>query len=101
MLGMSPGRYKEPEHSKAFTLWSTSPEANRVFEKLEYSGTGNLLLNTGPMSRQIKEALDKRNIKLISWWDSQKNADVLEWYASEEGRTYKKELSAAQTGRRR
>lgn len=94
-------RAKNPNAAKLFTLWSTSPEANRVFEKLEYSATGNLLLNTGPMSRQIKEALDKRNIKLISWWDSQKNADVLEWYASEEGRTYKKELSAAQTGRRR
>ncbi|HEX5020660.1 MAG TPA: extracellular solute-binding protein [Candidatus Binatia bacterium] len=92
---------KNPNAAKLFALWATSPEANRIFENLDYSATGNLLLNTGPMSRQIKDALDKRNIKLISWWDNEKNADVLEWYASEEGRTYKKELSAAQTGRRR
>jgi ABC-type Fe3+ transport system substrate-binding protein len=92
---------RNPNAAKLFTLWATSPEANRVFENLDYSATGNLLLNTGPMSRQIKDALDKRKIKLISWWDSQKNADVLEWYASGEGQMYKKELSAAQTGRRR
>jgi ABC-type Fe3+ transport system substrate-binding protein len=92
---------KNPNAAKLFALWSTSPEANRIFENLDYSATGNLLLNTGPMSRQIKDALDKRKIRLISWWDSAKNADVLEWYASDEGRAYKKELSAAQTGRRR
>ncbi len=92
---------KNSNAAKLFTLWATSPEANRVFENLNYSATGNLILNTGPMSRQIRNALDKRKIELISWWDSQKNADILEWYTTEEGRSYKKELSAAQTGRRR
>lgn len=93
-------RARNPNAAKLFTLWSITPEANRIFEKLDYSATGNLLLNSGPMSRKINEALNKRNVKLISWWDSKENADVLEWYASEEGRAYKRELSAAQTGRR-
>jgi hypothetical protein len=92
---------KNPNAAKLFALWGTSPEANRIFESLDYSATGNLLLNSGPMSRQIKEALDKRNIKLISWWDSKKHQEILRWYASDEGRAYSKELSAAQTGRRR
>jgi iron(III) transport system substrate-binding protein len=91
---------KNPNAAKLFALWATSPEANRVFENLDYSATGNLLLKSGAMSRQVSQALDKRNIKLSSWWDSKKNQDLLRWYATEEGRAYSRELSAAQTGRK-
>ena len=52
------------------------------------------------MSRQISQALDKENIKPVSWWDSKKNQDLLRWYATDEGRAYSRELSAAQTGRK-
>jgi iron(III) transport system substrate-binding protein len=91
---------KNPNAARLFALWATSSEANRIFENLDYSATGNLLLRTGPMSRQISEALDKRNIKVTSWWDSKKNQDLLRWYSTEEGRAYSRELSAAQTGRK-
>jgi ABC-type Fe3+ transport system substrate-binding protein len=91
---------KNPNTAKLFALWATSSEANRIFENLDYSATGNLLLKTGPMSRQISQALDKENIKLVSWWDSKKNQDLLRWYATDEGRAYSRELSAAQTGRK-
>jgi ABC-type Fe3+ transport system substrate-binding protein len=91
---------KNPNTARLFTLWATSSEANQIFESLDFSATGNLLLKTGPMSRQIAETLDKRNIKLTSWWDSKKNQDLLRWYSTEEGRAYSRELSAAQTGRK-
>lgn len=92
---------KNPNAAKLFTLWATGAEANRIFENLDYSATGNLILGTGPMSVQIKEAISKRDVKLVSWWDNKKNQEVLRWYASDEGRAYSKELAAAQTGRRR
>ena len=91
---------KSPNAAKLFALWATTSEANRIFENLDYAATGNLLLNTGPMSRQISQALDKENIKPVSWWDSKKNQDLLRWYATDEGRAYSRELSAAQTGRK-
>jgi iron(III) transport system substrate-binding protein len=91
---------KNPNAARLFALWATSSEANRIFENLDYSATGNLLLKTGAMSRQISEALDKRNIKVVSWWDSKKNQDLLRWYSTDEGRAYSRELSAAQTGRK-
>jgi ABC-type Fe3+ transport system substrate-binding protein len=91
---------KNPNAAKLFALWSTTSEANRIFENLDHSATGNLLLKTGPMSKLITEALDKRNIKPVSWWDSKKNQELLRWYATDEGRAYSRELSAAQTGRK-
>jgi len=91
---------KHPNAAKLFALWATGPEANRIFESLDYSATGNLLLGTGPMSRQIKQALEKKNIKLLSWWNNKKNLDLLRWYATPEGVAYNKELAAAQTGRK-
>ena len=91
---------KSPNAAKLFALWATTSEANRIFENLDYAATGNLLLKTGPMSRQISQALDKENIKPVSWWDSKKNQDLLRWYATDEGRAYSRELSAAQTGRK-
>ena len=91
---------KNPNAARLFALWTTSSEANRIFENLDYSATGNLLLKSGAMSRQIAEAVDKRNIKLTNWWDSKKNQDLLRWYSTEEGRAYSRELSAAQTGRK-
>lgn len=91
---------KNPNAARLFALWTTSSEANRIFENLDYSATGNLLLKSGSMSRHIGEAVDKRNIKLTSWWDSKKNQDLLRWYSTEEGRAYSRELSAAQTGRK-
>jgi Bacterial extracellular solute-binding protein len=94
-------RARHPNTATLFVLWATSPEANRIFENLDYSATGNLLLGTGSMSRQINEALDKRKVKVLSWWDSRENQAALRWYATDEGRAYLKELSAAQTGRRR
>jgi len=94
-------RAKHPNAAKLFALWTTSSEANRIYENLDYSATGNLLLGTGPISRQIKQALQQRNIKLVSWWDSKKNQDALQWYTTNEGKAYSGELRAAQTGRRR
>src|ERR1043166_9163965 len=91
---------KNPNAAKLFTLWASGSEANRIFENLEYAATGNLLLGTGPMSRHIRDALDKRKIKLTGWWDSKKNQDVLRWYTTNEGRAYSRELSAAQSGRK-
>jgi ABC-type Fe3+ transport system substrate-binding protein len=91
---------KNPNAAKLFALWATTSEANRIFENLDYSATGNLLLNTGSMSRQISQALDKQKIKPVSWWDSKKNQDLLRWYTTDEGRAYSRELSAAQTGRK-
>jgi len=52
------------------------------------------------MSRQIRDSLDTRKIKLTGWWDSKKNQDVLKWYTTDEGRAYSRELSAAQSGRK-
>jgi len=93
-------RAKNPHAAALYALWATSPEANRIFENLDYSATGNLLLGTGPMSQQIKQALEKRNIKLLSWWDSKKNLDLLRWYATPDGAAYSNELVAAQSGRK-
>lgn len=91
---------KSPNAAKLFTLWASGSEANRIFENVDYAATGNLLLGTGPMSRQIRDALDTRKIKLTGWWDSKKNQDVLKWYTTDEGRAYSRELSAAQSGRK-
>lgn len=92
---------RNPNAATLFALWTTGPEANQIFENLDYSATGNLLLGTGPMSRQINQALRQRNIKVLSWWDKKEYQSVLRWYSTDEGKAYLKELSAAQTGRRR
>jgi len=93
-------RARHPNAAKLFALWATSPEANRIFENLDYSATGNLLLGTGPMSYQITRALEKKNIKLVSWWESKKSLEVLRWFGTPEGAAYSKELAAAQSGRK-
>ena len=91
---------RNPNAAKLFALWATSSEANQIFENLEYAATGNMLLKTGPMSRLISQSLERQNIKPVSWWDSKKNQDLLRWYATDEGRAYSRELSAAQSGRK-
>lgn len=91
---------RHPNAAKLFTLWATSPEANRIVENPNYSGSPNLVLGTGSASRQLIKALKDRNIKPVSWFDSKENLEQLLWYETAEGKRYVKELSAARLGRK-
>jgi ABC-type Fe3+ transport system substrate-binding protein len=91
---------KHPNAAKLFTLWATTSEANRIVEDPNYSGSPNLLLGTGPTSRQELKALTNRNIKPLSWFDSKESIEKLLWFETEEGKRYVKELSAARLGRK-
>lgn len=90
---------KHPNAAKLFALWTASPEANRIFE-VDHITSPNLVLGTGPISRQINKVLKERNIKTVSWWDGKEALEKLLWYETEEGKRYVKELSRARTGRR-
>jgi ABC-type Fe3+ transport system substrate-binding protein len=91
---------RHPNAAKLFALWATTSEANRIIENPNYSGSPNLLLGTGPISRQEIKALKDRNIKPVSWFDSPENVEKLLWYETEEGKRYVRELSAARLGRK-
>ena len=91
---------KNPNAAKLFTLWSTTPEANRFFE-VDYITSPNLVLGTGPISKQLNGLLKERNIKPISWFDSKENLEKLLWYyQTDEGKRYVAEMGKARIGRR-
>jgi ABC-type Fe3+ transport system substrate-binding protein len=91
---------KNPNTAKLFALWTTTPEANRFFE-VDYVTSPNLVLGTGPISRQLNTLLKERNIKPVSWFDSKENLAKLLWYyQTEEGKRYVAEMAKARTGRR-
>ena len=92
---------KHPNAAKLFVLWSTSPEAQNIWESVENASAENLMLKrgTGPMSTNVREALLKKNVKLVSWWDNKKALDTFLWYSTPEGQEYSKKLEQAQYGR--
>jgi ABC-type Fe3+ transport system substrate-binding protein len=91
---------KNPNAAKLFTLWTTTPEANRFFE-VDFITSPNLVLASGPISRQLNALLKERNVKPVSWFDSKENLDKLLWYyQTEEGKRYVAEMAKARTGRR-
>lgn len=90
---------KHPNAAKLFTLWSTTPEANRLFESVEGNPAPNLILGKGPISRQIDQALKKKNQKVVSWFDNKETFKTLRWYDTPEGARYTKQLNQARVGR--
>lgn len=90
---------KNPNTAKLFTLWTTTPEASQLFET-DYLTSPNLVLGTGPIAQQLNKLLKDRNIKVVSWFDSQENLSKLLWYyQTEEGKRYVREMAKARTGR--
>jgi ABC-type Fe3+ transport system substrate-binding protein len=91
---------KNPNAAKLFTLWTTTPEANRFFE-VDYITSPNLVLGTGPISKQLNSLMKERNIKPVSWFDSKESLEKLLWYyRTDEGKRYVAEMGKARTGRR-
>ena len=91
---------KNPNAAKLFTLWTTTPEANRFFE-VDYITSPNLVLGTGPISKQLNTLMKERNIKPVSWFDSKESLEKLLWYyRTDEGKRYVAEMAKARTGRR-
>jgi ABC-type Fe3+ transport system substrate-binding protein len=91
---------KNPNAAKLFTLWTTTPEANRFFE-VDYITSPNLVLGTGPISKQLNTLMKEKNIKPVSWFDSKENLEKLLWYyRTDEGKRYVAEMAKARTGRR-
>ena len=91
---------KNPNAAKLFTLWTTTPEANRFFE-VDYITSPNLVLGTGPISKQLNALLKDKNIKPVSWFDSKESLEKLLWYyRTDEGKRYVAEMAKARTGRR-
>jgi ABC-type Fe3+ transport system substrate-binding protein len=91
---------KNPNAAKLFALWTTTPEANRFFE-VDYITSPNLVLGTGPISKQLNALLKGKNIKPVSWFDSKENLEKLLWYyRTDEGKRYVAEMAKARTGRR-
>jgi ABC-type Fe3+ transport system substrate-binding protein len=91
---------KHPNTAKLFALWSTTPEANHMFEE-EYLLSPNLVLGTGLIARQLNKLLQEKNIKVVSWFDNKENLNkLLYYYETEEGKRYVSEMAKARTGRR-
>jgi ABC-type Fe3+ transport system substrate-binding protein len=80
--------------AKLFALWSTSEEANRIFER--HSVIENLALGTGPVTRKTLERLRQNNIKPASWFENQQTLDKFLWLATEEGRKYAQAIARGQ-----
>ena len=91
---------KHPNAAKLFALWTTTPEANRIFENEEYGATPNHILDTGPFSRIVSKAAKDSKVKVVSWFDSKESLDKLLWYSTDEGQRYGQDLAKAQTGRK-
>jgi phosphoglycerate dehydrogenase-like enzyme len=67
----------------------------------EFLLSPNLVLGTGQIARQLNKLLQERNVKVVSWFDSQENLKkLLYYYETEEGRRYVSEMAKARTGRR-
>jgi ABC-type Fe3+ transport system substrate-binding protein len=91
---------KNPNAAKLFTLWTTTPEANRFFE-VDYITSPNLVLGSGPISKQLNTLMKEKNIKPVSWFDSKESLEKLLWYyRTDEGKRYVAEMAKARTGRR-
>jgi iron(III) transport system substrate-binding protein len=91
---------KNPNAAKLFTLWTTTPEANRFFE-VDYITSPNLVLGTGPIAKQLNTLMKEKNIKPVSWFDSKESLEKLLWYyRTDEGKRYVAEMAKARTGRR-
>jgi ABC-type Fe3+ transport system substrate-binding protein len=85
---------RNPNAAKLFALWSTSEEANRIFER--HSVIENLALGTGPVTRKTLEKLKQNNIKPASWFENQQTLDKFLWLGTEEGRKYSQAIARAQ-----
>ena len=79
--------------AKLFTLWATGPEAVQVFEK--YSWTGNVHVKESRIGATVTDVVNKKGGKVISWFDSPKNFEVLKWYATKEGLDYQDQFERA------
>lgn len=85
---------KNPNAARLFALWATGAEANAIFEK--YAFTENLVLGRGPISRRIGATLEKKNIQIVSWFDSPQTVENFRWFATREGKEYAKAIARAQ-----
>ena len=85
---------RNPNAAKLFALWATGAEANELFEK--YAFTENSVLGRGPISRKIVSALEKKNIHVISWFDSAQTVEKFRWLSTNEGKEYAKAIAKAQ-----
>jgi ABC-type Fe3+ transport system substrate-binding protein len=83
-----------PNAAKLFALWTISEEGSHILEKHSY--TTNVILGTGPISREVTKLLKERSINPMTWFDSQKTLDLFLWYETKDGIEYSKLLDRAQ-----
>lgn len=84
---------RHPNAAALYSLWATGPEAVQIFEK--YTGTGNINIKESKVGAEVMQSAKKMGGKLVAWLDSDKNMEVLEWYATKEGKDYEDQLAVA------
>jgi len=85
---------RHPNAAKLFTLWASSAEAGRIFDK--DSSIENVVLGKGATTEKIVAVLKERNIKPLSWFDNSQTLEKLRWFETKEGRDYARALATAQ-----
>jgi ABC-type Fe3+ transport system substrate-binding protein len=89
---------KSPNAAKLFALWAATAEANRLWED-EFRGTGSLAVPSSKTGSAISKELQKRGLKPMTWWDSEKSIDTIKFYATPEGIAYTEQLSKTLIGK--
>lgn len=84
--------------AKLFTLWAATSEANQVWEN-EFGQSGSLALPSSTVGAEMIKVLEKKNVKLVSWWDSPDSVEKANFYNTAEGKQYAKTLGEAQRGK--
>jgi len=93
--------FKGSQHPAAATLWAmwmSTPEAEAIFQKaVPYA---NLAIGHTNIDERERSAIQKSGTKVVTYFDSPKNLETLQWYASKEGEAYAAQILKAQTQRK-
>lgn len=98
MMYLVPKGTRHPAAGTLWALWMTTPEAQAIVQKA--SPQENLLFGRSDIDNRSRAAIKKSGSRLVSYLDSPENLKVLKWWATDEGRKYRRRLKAAVTQRR-
>jgi hypothetical protein len=98
VLHIVPKKARHPAAGTLFALWMTTPEAASIRQPETHEP--NIFFGQSDHDKEVSESLKKSGTNLVSWYDSEKTREMLKWYGTKEGRTYRSALVKALTQRK-
>jgi ABC-type Fe3+ transport system substrate-binding protein len=92
------GVRKNAPHSAAatlFVLWAAGPEAQRIWERADYTNS----LYAQSRGAETKRRIEALGARIVGWADSDETLATLRWYSNTpEGQAYEQALATAMKG---